>query len=207
MLNANYLNNLNLSKDNILSLSNTMREQENFSFAENAIKKAKLNPQNDDLLIEAFCEIQGWGGYYGRPNEKRNWQTKDNLNKYKEFMIEVKSIKKDNIPDCFWDYFYPNGIKKIKGVAISFGSKHLKFINNNYVVYDSIIAKIINDKKEPSPNGYKFFHKWCLKKSKVTNTKIYQVEEAVWHKLYPNYCNPIKREEIKKWINNFKNLI
>lgn len=52
-------------------------------------------------------------------------------------------------------------ITSLKGLAISFGSKHLKFLDpNQHVVLDSIICEALGF--SPTPQGYLSFREHCL---------------------------------------------
>ncbi len=202
MLNTSYLDNLNLTEAQIGNLSAVMREREDFQSVEDAVAKAKSNPTNENL-IEAFCEIQAWGGRDAW-RHKGKWMTVETLEIYKQLVKAVSNIPNNS---GYYDYesILPPTIK-INGLGISYHSKHLKFLNNKLVVYDSYISQKIGDKGE-TINGYKSFHRWCAAKAESCNVEIIKVEEAVWQKILENdkktFVAP-KRETLKKQIDDFK---
>ncbi|MDI9313082.1 MAG: hypothetical protein QM529_00165 [Hydrotalea sp.] len=186
-------------------LSARMRHKYNFNHAEQAIEKAKSN-LSDENLIEAFCEIQAWGGKDAW-RHKGKWMNTKTLATYKQLINAIANVLNHN---GYYNYasILPPEIK-INGLAISYHSKHLKFIDNNFIVYDSYISQKIGDKGE-TLNGYKFFHQWCLKKAKKENVMIHELEEAIWEKIFETNSSPryeCPRDTLKKQIDEFRKAV
>lgn len=143
---------------------------------------SSFNPYDDHLLLitELFSEIQKWGGSTGQRN-KRYWLPADK----KIYVQEMMKAAKSPI-----DFDSKESLRKIinsvKGLGISFATKHLKFASNYVIVFDEKISK--GSGIDLNLEGYKYFLDKCNDKkmyleSQGVNLSLQEIEEAYFQYL------------------------
>lgn len=179
----------NLSSEDFLLYSDKWKSSEYGVLKEQLTEKVRsfyinssFNPYDDHLSMinELFSEIQKWGGSTGQRN-RRYWMPADK----KVYVQEMMKAAKSSI-----DFDSKESLRKIidsvKGLGISFATKHLKFASNYVIVFDEKISK--GSGIELSLEGYKHFLDKCNDKkihleSQGVNLSLQEIEEAYFQYL------------------------
>jgi hypothetical protein len=140
--------------------------------------KSEFQPSELRDFIKAVCNWGGYGGIAGRVI-KNNDRTKlrdafRSAHSHANAGDDLRAIK---------------SLLELNGLAVSFASKHLKFLApENAVVLDSIINKRLG--YELTPNGYQAFLNDCrhiLERAKASGSRerwrVSDIEMAIFEKL------------------------
>ena len=145
----------------------------------------KKDKQEIKEFVEDVCK---WGGYRGiatRVNEGYPEKTNEIATAFRD------ACAKKDVREAL------RCVVKIKHLAVSFGSKHLRFLDpEKYVVLDSIISEKLGYPRDEEGDGYKAFVDDCeqilkmLKEQNVpypckerTEWRIADIEMAIYRKI------------------------
>lgn len=160
---------------------NEQRVQEYFRSANDGGHTTIENYEISNEINSIFEEVQRWGGKTGM-RKRNDWQPASKL-PYLRYMINALNCKSlSEIPNIAY-----NLSLDIKGLGLSFATKHLKFATDLAVVFDSRIVSATGLKN--SKDGYATFLLACQSKSVELSDKgfklsIQEVEEAFFQSTY-----------------------